>query len=87
MVERKVTDEDGIEWSCVQAYSGVARTVAAGAAAEATGRTVSEAGTVPVVCTPSRAEATVRLELPQDWAQAIDETALLRSIAEARRGG
>ena len=66
-MDRDVRDEDGIGWSCMQAYAGVAGT-AASPAAEASGRTVSEAGTVPVVCTPGRAEGTVRLELPAGWA-------------------
>ena len=85
-MERKVRDEDDIEWTCVQAYAGVARTAAAGAAAEASGRTVSAAGTVPVVCTPSRAEPTVRLDLPEGWADQLSDADLLRALAAARRG-
>jgi hypothetical protein len=84
-LERKVRDREGIEWTCVQAYAGVAQTAAAGAAAEAADRTVSGEGTVPVVCTPSGAEATVRLELPKEWAEGMSDEELLRALAEARR--
>ena len=84
-MERNVRDEDNIEWACVQAYSGVARTAGAEAAAEASGLTRSEAGTVPVVCTPSRAEQTMRLELPDGWAEALSDEELLQALAKARR--
>ena len=83
-MERRITDREGIEWTLVQAYAGVARTAGAEAAGEATGHAVSDAGTVPVVCTPSRSEATVRLELPEGWHDRASDDDLLRALTEAR---
>ena len=84
-MERTIRDEDDIEWTLVQAYAGVARMAAAGAAEQASGRAVSDEGKVPVVCTPSRAEQTVRLELPEGWAERLSDEELLKDLAEARR--
>lgn len=82
MQQREVQDEDDVRWSCVQALGGLG-----GAAAEiAADRLESEAGTVPVVCTPSGGAQSVRVELPRDWTDAVDDAALLRAIASARAG-
>lgn len=82
MEQREVQDDDDVRWTCVQALGGLG-----GAAAElAADRLESEAGTVPVVCTPSGGAQSVRLELPRDWMERVDDAALLRAIASARRG-
>ena len=82
MEQREVRDEDDVRWTCVQALGGLG-----GAAAElAADRLESEEGTVPVVCTPSGGAQSVRVELPRGWMERVDDTALLRAIASARRG-
>lgn len=86
-MERKVTDRGQVEWSCVRAYAGVAETTGSGAASEAMSRTIGRAGTVPVVCTPSREEATVRLELPEGWAEELSDEELLQALEQARGKG
>ena len=82
MQQREVQDEDAVRWTCVQAMGGLG-----GAAAEmAADRLESEAGTVPVVCTPSGGAQSVRVDLARDWMESVDDAALLRAIASARAG-
>lgn len=81
-MEREVTDADGTVWSCVQAFAGLGElSPVARAAAE---RASGDDGRVPVVATPRGGAQTVRLQLPADWADAMDDAALLAAIAEAR---
>ena len=40
---------------------------------------------MPVVCTPSGGEQSVRIELPKDWAETLSDDNLLKAIAKARR--
>lgn len=77
---REVHDAGDIRWTCVQALSGLSKK----AAAEAAEKIESAEGTVPVVCTPSGGEQSVRLDLPGDWEEMSDED-LLRAIGEGRR--
>lgn len=78
---REVQDADNnIRWTCVQALSGLSKR----AAAEAAEKIESAEGTVPVVCTPSGGEQSVRLDLSADWEELSDD-ALLRAIDEGRR--
>lgn len=86
-MERKVRGEDGIEWACVQAFAGVANTTGSEVADEAVGHATNPDGKVPVVCTPSREEPTIRLELPLGWAARLSDEDLLHAIAQARIGG
>ena len=82
MEQREVQDGDDVRWTCVQALGGLG-----GAAAElAADRLESESGDVPVVCTPSGGAQSVRVELPRDWRESIDDAALLRAIAAGRAG-
>jgi hypothetical protein len=82
MEQREVQDGDDVRWTCVQAMGGLG-----GAAAEiAADRLESERGTVPVVCTPSGGAQSVRVELPRDWMESVDDGALSRAIAAAREG-
>lgn len=82
MEQREVQDGDAVRWTCVQAMGGLG-----GAAAElAAERLESAEGTVPVVCTPSGGAQSVRVELPRDWMESVDDAALLRAIAGARAG-
>lgn len=81
MEQREVQDADDVRWTCVQALGGLG-----GAAAErAADRLESDDGRLPVVCTPSGGAQSVRVELPRDWMESVDDDALLRAIAEARR--
>lgn len=41
-------------------------------------------GRVAVVCTPSGGAQSVRLALAPDWAEGLDDAALVRAIGEAR---
>ena len=81
-MEREVTDADGTVWSCVQAFAGLGdSSPAARAAAE---RAARDDGRVTVVATPRGGAQTVRMQLPADWADALDDAALLAAVAEAR---
>ena len=81
MKQREAQDSENITWTCVQALSGLSEE----AAAEAAERIEDEAGNVPVVCTPSGGEQSVRFDLPKDWAETLSEEDLLKAIARARR--
>jgi len=80
MIQRKVQDSENITWSCVQALSGLSGE----AADEAAERVESGEGTVPVVCTPSGGQQSVRVELPKGWAEQMSDEGLLSAIADAR---
>ena len=80
MRQREVQDAESVRWTCVQALAGVD-----GAAAdEAAERLEGDDGTVPVVCTPSGGTRSVRVALPAEWVDRVDDDALLRAIADAR---
>ena len=80
MVQREVTDNDNLTWTCVQAYAGLE-----GAAAEkATQLSESDAGNVTVVCTPSGQAQTVRLDLSKDWLENLSDEELVQQIEQAR---
>lgn len=76
MTQRDVTDSDGLSWACVQAYAGLGEGATADAAA-------ADGGPVTVVCTPTGAAQTVRLDLAPDRAEALADDALLAAIAAA----
>lgn len=80
MKQREVQDADNTTWTCVQALSGLSGQ----AAAEAAEKIESAAGTVPVVCTPSGGEQSVRLDLSTAW-EGMSDADLLRAIDEGRR--
>ncbi len=79
MTQRDVTDSDGLSWACVQAYAGLGEGAAAAEAAEH-----SDGDTVTVVCTPTGAAQTVRLDLQPDWAEALSDDALADAITAER---
>ena len=62
----------------MQAYAGLGEGVAADAAADLAG-----GETVTVVCTPTGAARTVRLDLAADWTEVVTDDALLAAIAAA----
>lgn len=76
---REVTGEDGISWSCVEAYAGLSDEGGSEAAARA-----ADGDGLTVVCTPSGGAKTVRLKLPSGWEESLDDERLLREI-ESRR--
>ena len=81
MKQREITDDENINWTCVQAFAGVSGK----AAVEATNRVESAEGTVTVVCTPSGKAQTVRLELPTAWLEETSEEELRSAILAQRR--
>jgi hypothetical protein len=83
MEGREVTDQENITWNCIQAFAGLS-----GAAAEkAAELTTTADGTVTVVCTPGGKAQTVRLQLSEDWSEALPDEELLSAIAAARQEG
>lgn len=80
MIQREVQDSENVTWTCVQALSGLSGE----AAAEAAERVESEEGKVPVVCTPSGGEQSVRVELPKGWEKQMSDEDLLATISKAR---
>ncbi len=85
-MEREVRGEDGISWTFTQAYAGVSGTAGAEAAGRAAEQSKDQSGAVPVVCTPSREEETVRLHLPEGWVEKLSDEDLLHALAQARLG-
>ena len=77
---REVNGEDGIVWSCVEAYAGLSDE-GGGEAAE---RAATSDGKLTVVCTPSGGAKSVRLELQADWEKSLDDEQLLREIETNR---
>jgi hypothetical protein len=80
MIQREVQDSENVTWTCVQALSGLSGE----AAAEAAERVESEEGKVPVVCTPSGGEQSVRVELQKGWEEQMSDEDLLATISKAR---
>ncbi len=80
MTQREIQDSGNILWTCVQALSGLSGE----AAAEAAEKIESAEGNVPVVCTPSGGEQSVRLDLPKDWAERLSDADLLAAVEAAR---
>ncbi len=81
MKQREVQDADNVRWVCVQALAGVGSNVEA----EAADKLESDAGTLPVVCTPNGGAQSVRLELPRGWEEHFSDEELLGAIARAAR--
>jgi hypothetical protein len=83
MKQREVQDANNTTWTCVQALSGLSG-LSGQAAAEAAEKIESAERTVPVVCTPSGGEQSVRLDLPGDW-EGMSDADLLRAVDQGRR--
>ncbi len=73
---REITDEDGVTWSCIQAFAGLGNDPAKAAAARVEGAP----DRYHVVCTPSGGARSVRVELPAGWEQAWPDEKILASI-------
>ena len=76
---REMTDEEGITWTCIQAFAGLGNDPEKADAARVEG---SE-GKVRVVCTPSGAARSVRIACPADWETSMQDERLLSAIQEA----
>jgi hypothetical protein len=73
---REVTDQDGITWTCIQAFSGLGNDPEKTEAARVDGK----ADAFQVVCTPSGAAQSVRIALPGDWETRISDEQLVDKI-------
>jgi hypothetical protein len=76
---REITDEDGITWSCIQAFAGLGNDPDKMHAAR-----VPSSDRLRVVCTPSGGAGSVRLELPEDWEARMPDSDLLQVIQKRR---
>jgi len=81
MKQREVTDKENTTWTCVQAYGALEGKAGEKAAALAE----TEAGKVPVVCTPSGGAQTVRLELAKDWFDNLSDEDLATAITAGQQ--
>ena len=61
------------------------RRISEASASAAARKIESKRGTLPVVCTPSGGEQSVRIELPRGWAESLSDEELLREIGQAKR--
>ncbi|MBD0319676.1 MAG: hypothetical protein ICV87_05040 [Gemmatimonadetes bacterium] len=80
---REVTDGDGVRWTCVQAYAGLAQSAEESGNHEAA-RVDGEKNRFRVVCTPSGAAQTAELELPGGWEETLSDDDLVKEIGRAR---
>ncbi|HLL81951.1 MAG TPA: hypothetical protein VK420_04845 [Longimicrobium sp.] len=80
---REVTDGDGVRWTCVQAYAGLAQSADEAGNQEAA-RVDGERDRFRVVCTPSGGAQTVALELPGGWEGEMSDDDLVREIGANR---
>lgn len=81
MTQREIRDSDNVTWTCVQAFGGMSEE----AAAEAAERIESAEGKVPVVCTPSGGEQSVRVQLSKGWEEDLSDDDLIAAIRAARQ--
>lgn len=78
---REVQDDQGITWSCVEAYAGLSGDAGDAARADGPGERYR------VVCTPSGGAKSVELELPAGWEEKMSDEELLREIARHSDAG
>jgi hypothetical protein len=76
IMPREVTDDEGIVWTCIQAFAGLGNDPEKRDAARVEGTRDK----VHVVCTPSGAAHSVRIELPGDWETVLSDEALVDRI-------
>lgn len=73
---REVQDDQGITWSCVEAYAGLPE-----GAGDAAARADGPGERYRVICTPSGGARSVELHLPAGWEDSLSDEDLLREIA------
>ncbi len=76
VMEREITDSNGITWTCIQAYSGLSNNAENQDAAQVKGQEDS----YWVVCTPSGGAKSVRLKLQGEWEKSYSDEMLLNEI-------
>lgn len=81
---REVNDGEGVRWSCVQAYAGLAQHAGEDAEKADAARVDGEPDRFRVVCTPSGGARTVELELPGGWEEEMEDEELLGAIREGQ---
>ena len=72
---REITDDNGVTWSCIQAFAGLGNDPEKRDAARVDG-----SDRLRVVCTPSGGAASIRLELGDGWEAGIPDGDLLHAI-------
>ncbi|MBW4445003.1 MAG: TonB C-terminal domain-containing protein [Plectolyngbya sp. WJT66-NPBG17] len=78
-MERTVSDQDGITWSCVEAFTGLSEDKPQHSEAA---QVKGQEDAYWVVCTPSGGAQSVRLKLSGDWQNTYSDEALLQAIEE-----
>lgn len=81
MKQREVTDSENTRWTCVHTYSMSEEKTSE----QASELEKTEDGNVTVVCTPSGGSQTVRLKLPVNWEEEMDDTCLMEEIAISKK--
>ncbi len=82
-MQREVTDEGGVTWTCAQAYAGLSQ----GEESEGAARVEGEGDRYHVVCTPSGGAQSVRVQLRGGWDTSYSDEELLREIKAAQEEG
>lgn len=80
-MQRKITDTNGITWTCVQAFTGLSDQAEHQEAAQVKG----QEDTYWVVCTPSGGTQSVRLKLSGGWVRDNSDETLLKEIQAQER--
>jgi predicted RNase H-like nuclease (RuvC/YqgF family) len=80
MIQREVTDQENIRWTCVQAFSATHEK----ALEKLESMAAKDNGKITVVCTPSGGAQTVRLELDKDWEHQISDEELVEAIKNSQ---
>ncbi len=73
---REIVDNEGVTWSCIQAFAGLGNDPDKAAAALLKGSD----HLLHVACTPSGGAKSVRLELPTDWEDTMSDSEMLERI-------
>jgi hypothetical protein len=76
MMQRELQDQEGTNWTCVQAYSGLHQSQENQEAAKLN----ASENHVRVVCTPNGGARSIRIELPEDWFENLSDEQLLIRI-------
>ena len=77
---REIDNQDGVRWSCAQAYEGLSDDNGGGDAARIEGKDLYR-----VVCTPSGGSMSVELELPVGWDDDLTDEDLLEMIRRSQK--
>ena len=81
MKQREITDSQTTKWTCVQALAGIEGKTAK----KAENLLEGNGNKIPVVCTPSGGEQSVRLLLNAGWYEQLPDEKLIQAIEQARK--